>query len=419
MQLHIFPKIGDRGFVGRRRILKEISDRLFATPTYQQLAICGFPGIGKTQIAQQVCYHFKEQFDWVFWISAFSRPEFKQDYLRIAMKLGISGPDDNSDGVLFLLKAHFESSKAPPWLLVVDGVDDWYTALDPTAGIYQYLPDSGHGKVLFTTRHKGIALEVGGENICTVNKMDLLEARELFDADLGFQHAIESEEVDMLLRQLSCLPLAISQAASFMRRKGVPIKKYLVLPGSDDKDKIKLLSHKFPDATRSPFAQNAIASTWLISFRQVQQEDPAALQLLKFLAFTESRDILPTMLPGNLGNNLASAVETLQDYSFLVKQEETEIYEMHRLLHQALIVWVKNFAAPQDLGPSQIAHFLTIFANLEGELQHRWQRYLPHAIRTIELTAETPSASRATLCLSVSRCLRETGRFGEALDLAH
>ena len=90
-----------------------------------------------------------------------------------------------------------------------------------------YIPQSNYGFVLFTTRSQQLATKLVGPEVIIIPEMDYKLATDLLRAslihkDLGNDHQTTTQ----LLRQLSCLPLAIIQAASYMNETGMSVDTY-------------------------------------------------------------------------------------------------------------------------------------------------------------------------------------------------
>jgi hypothetical protein len=60
------------------------------------------------------------------------------------------------------------------------------------------------------------------------------------------------------------------QAAVYLNAKGSTIAEYLKIYKESSSNVIKLLSKDFKDVRRYPGIKNLVATTWLISFEQIQ-----------------------------------------------------------------------------------------------------------------------------------------------------
>jgi tetratricopeptide (TPR) repeat protein len=86
------------------------------------------------------------------------------------------------------------------------------------------------------------------------------------------------------------LPLAVSQAAAYMRRMSVTPGEYLAkLAGR--KRRWKVLAESEFDRYRRPALSNSILETWDISMEHIQRENKTAYDILHVLVFLDSQNI--------------------------------------------------------------------------------------------------------------------------------
>src|ERR1700735_4761306 len=116
------------------------------------------------------------------------------------------------------VKAHLSSEKAGPWLLIIDNADDmdiWVTSSGSSPALKTYIPKSKYGFVLFTTRNGQLATKLVGPEVINIPQMDDEMATDLLRASLIRKYLVNDyKTTTQLLLRLSCLPLAITQAAS-------------------------------------------------------------------------------------------------------------------------------------------------------------------------------------------------------------
>ncbi|KAF5855452.1 hypothetical protein ETB97_009201 [Aspergillus alliaceus] len=145
----------------------------------------------------------------------------------------------------------------------------------------------------------------------------------------------DKEETAQLLKELNYLPLAITQAAACINISDISISKYLTLLHGTKDNVIRLMSRQFHDSTRYKGSQNAVATAWLISFKQIQKTDEAAAQLLAFVSCIEPKAILQCFLP-DFGSEeeREHAIGTLRGYAFLAKWDDF-LFDMHSLVGDA------------------------------------------------------------------------------------
>ncbi|KAF3020305.1 hypothetical protein E8E14_013529 [Neopestalotiopsis sp. 37M] len=294
-------------FTGRKPELERLYQALSKADQTAKVAITGLGGVGKTQLALELIYRWKAEHKTcsIIWIPVTSKESLEVAYLNAARQLGIPGCDDKAD-VKRLVQEHLSRESAGQWLLVFDNADDmdmWIDKSAPDSGrLIDYLPKSGRGSILFTTRDKKAAVKFAGRNIIELSEMDEAGGEKLLRSHLVDQDLLEnSGDVTALLTQLTCLPLAIVQAAVYINENGISAREYLSLLEEKEEDVIDLLSEDFEDERRYHDIKNPVATTWLISFEQVRQRDPLAADYLSFMACVDAKDIPRSLLPSELG----------------------------------------------------------------------------------------------------------------------
>ncbi|OBS17011.1 hypothetical protein FPOA_12468 [Fusarium poae] len=316
------------------------------------------------------------------------------------------------------VKGYLESTASGQWLVVVDNADDVAMMMGPE-GIYASLPKSGTGCMLFTTRTMDVALAVADEDPKELEEMSEDEAKAFLEKLLPTSQA-DDEMATELLRTLTFLPLAISQAAAYMKRNKTSVAKYLSLLRDVNEEAISLLSREFPDRTRYPESRHAVASTWLISFEQIQKNDVLAAELLSFISQIEPRAIPVSMLPvTGTKESIEHAIGTLCGYAFLHRRKEEGMLDMHSLVHLAAGQWVDRDGGSERVRRGVISHLSTVFKSDDWEKREVWQKYMPHVLKAIQIRNEGRvwGKEECELGYWAGRCLYVAGRISETVKL--
>ncbi|KAJ4211786.1 hypothetical protein NW759_012074 [Fusarium solani] len=341
---YCLPFTKNKRFVGRETILKKLSDAFLDEEPCKRVALAGLGGVGKTQTALEFAFwvqHEKPEYS-IFWLSALSASSFEQSCNTIATELNIFQQGLDSKAIL---RDFLSSKRSGPWLIIVDNADERDLVLggpNHSFSIDEQLLQSPACRILFTTRSNEVALEVSDEEPLELDEMKPPEALIFLGKSINSKllladHSVVSE----LLEELTYLPLAVAQAAAYLNRNKVTITRYLELLQGTEQEMTSLLSREFHDRTRYRGSQNAVATTWRVSFDQILAHDPMAANLLRFISRIEPKDIPLPMLPrGDLEEELTYSVGTLCAYTFLVPREGQEVYDMHSLVHLATKIWV-------------------------------------------------------------------------------
>ncbi|KAJ3561843.1 hypothetical protein NPX13_g8787 [Xylaria arbuscula] len=417
---HYLPLSRNQRFTGRSTILDELKEKLFTQGESQKLAIVGLGGVGKTQVALQLAYWVKDNRpDYsVLWVSALGHSSFEQAYAEIARRFEI--PIKPKDDAKEAVRRYFELDTVGKWLLIIDNADDMEVIFGPSdkpGGIYEYLPDSENGITVFTTRTREVAVAVAGSDMIELNEMNTEEAMEFFEKALFDKKLLRDKAaMETLLQELTFLPLAISQAAAYLNQTQTSIERYLKLLRNTEQDMVSLMTREFHDNTRYRGSKNAVASTWLVSFDQIRRSNRYAAQLLSFMSCIEWKAIPRSILPKLLREEeMEHAIGVLCGYNFLGRREEEDIFDMHRLVHVAIRVWIQEEKIRYETDSRVISHLASIFPGASKTNRSLWREYMPHAQHALHASQECQVEERFKLLYRVGCCLDKDQRFKEAI----
>ncbi|KAL8310400.1 hypothetical protein RB597_010306 [Gaeumannomyces tritici] len=415
------PLYRNKHFVGRGGKLATLQEKLFIQKECQKAAIVGLGGVGKTQLALQLAYWAKQhrpEYS-IFWVPVLSGATFEQAYNEIARKLrlqDVGTDEDPKDSV----RRYLSSEAAGPWLLVVDNADDanlLFGSPDTPSGLIDYLPESEHGLVLFTTRSREVAVSAAGSDVVELSEMDPQEAADYLEKLLIKKDLLRDEgESTKLLKELTYLPLAITQAAAYLNTIQVSIAEYLKLLRGTDQNAASLMSREFHDKTRHKSSRNAVATTWLVSFDQIRKSDPAAADLLFFLSCIEPKAIPQSILPRlEVKEQMVHAIGTLCGCAFLTRRGDSQVFDMHSLVHLATRIWIQREGRTATAHGKATRHLAEVFPDDDYANRSLWREYLPHVFKALQGSEGVDTEEKSNLCFWVGRCLRVDGRAKEAV----
>lgn len=417
----IVPFGQNEDFVGRNSILAELLGKILPKAKRndcQRTAVEGLGGVGKTQIALEAAYRARDQESncSVFWVPAMTQVTFENAYRKIGHALGTPRIDDEKADVKELVKAALEKSTIY-WLLIIDNIDD--ISLLAARGLQDFLPFSRHGSILFTTRNHEVTVRLGisAKNVYELQQMSEDEALKMLHSGLKERQFRDTQATKLLLEHLTYLPLAIKQASAYMARTGETAASYLQYCLQSDDTHMELLNADFEDRWRYSNNTNPITTTWLISFQHLAKSYPLAGDYLKFACFLAEKDIPVSLLPpGQDEREENEAIGILEGYAFITIREQTDSFDIHRLVRLATRNWIKT--EWETRGTEVLRHVSKVFPVPMHENRHIWMRYMPHAEMVLQLQGQcTEKAAIAHLLYVVAMSFDRLGKYMDAEQL--
>ncbi|MFF5232405.1 FxSxx-COOH system tetratricopeptide repeat protein [Dactylosporangium sp. NPDC000521] len=261
-------------FVGRASALEALRDR-FTAGSGRAQAVYGLGGVGKTQLAAQYAYRFGSDYDLVWWIGSDTEERIRTGLAQLGERLQIGGGVESVQRVLEELRTRDPEQR---WLVILDNIDE------PTPGIVSLLPH-GPGHLLLTTRNKA-----WGEFV-DAHELQVFDRAESVSLLRSRVRGLEIGEADQVAERLGDLPLAVEQAAAYLRTTAMPVQQYLA---SLD---MPVLLRFLEDQAQVDYAK-PVAATWLVALERLRQERPAAARLLELCSFYAPEPIPVAMLTG-------------------------------------------------------------------------------------------------------------------------
>lgn len=371
---------------------------------------------------------------WIFWLHASSAARFSSGVRDILAQLKVPGNNHSEAEVFQLFRAWLREEKERNWLLILDSADSEDVLLVSPVGeqtesqgerCIDYLPACSHGSLLVTTRTRSAAMKVvEHSDIITVEPMIKEHALALLDKKLGVEH--KSGKVAQLATELDFVPLAMVQAASYirMRESKCSVEGYIAKLQKSESSMLLLLKRQEGDLRRDREANNSIFSTWAISFEHIFTIRKSAADLLSLMSCFDRQAVPEALLkrtetepddhPVNMADynqkidNLGSRVEetdssksdssstfereefeddivTLRDYSFISITRKPSIFEMHRLVQLATQEWLKSRGFLEQWRSRCIANLDSAFPIGKFENWTECQELFPHATWALKM----------------------------------
>lgn len=319
------PHLRNPNFTGREELLKLLHDSLTSGKAAALTqAMTGLGGVGKTQTAVEYLYRHAAEYEVAWWIRSEEPAKLASDYAALAepLRLGEKGAQDQRTIVQAVRGALAGTGR---WLIVFDN------ATGPDE-IRDFLPPGGTGHVLVTSRNPAFG------KVAHTLKVQAMSSAEAVEFLLKRFQGGGEKEAAALAEALGYLPLALEQAGAYIEEHGQTFAGYLKLFRSHQKE---VLSRGKKEKDVS------VATTWELSFVEVEKKSEAGGQLMNLCAFLAPDDIGREMLRGgvkHLPEPLASAVAddlqwdeavgALRKYSLVEVQDGA--LSVHRLV-QAVV----------------------------------------------------------------------------------
>ena len=238
------------------------------------------------------------------------------------------------------------------------------------------------------TRCSALDVIVTGDFI-TVEPMGKSHALTLFRKKL--YNDLNDDEVLDLLESLDYMPLAISQAAAYIRQRAprVTVSKYLKDFRRSEKDRASLLNVAVRDRRRDGQALHSIITTWQISFKYIQEVRPSAAHLLSLMSFFVRQGISEELLTGRYetaDSNLdfEDDIHMLQSYSLVAIGTKCDVFEMHRLAQFATRKWLEQGNKVEEWKEKYIAVMAKAFPVGRYKNWIKCQSLFPHIEMVLE-----------------------------------
>lgn len=195
-------------------MLERLHEELIGDGTAVLLAraLYALGGVGKTQVALEYAYRFKEYYDLIWWIPAEQSQGISLALAELAARLGLKTSDNAAEAAATALE-QLRRDNAGRWLLIFDN------AADP-ADLEPFLP-TGAGHVLITSRnhawtHHAEPLE-----------LDTFTRQESVAHLMRYVPGLPLDSAAKISGAVGDLPLAIEQAAAWLAETGMPAALYI------------------------------------------------------------------------------------------------------------------------------------------------------------------------------------------------
>lgn len=327
------------------------------------------------------------------------------------------------------------------WVMVVDNADDADVLFhntpqrddsDPLSAepLADFLPQTSTGSIVVTSRNRDVAYKLIGDqdNIVEVKPMNNEEAFALLYKKFG--SSVRRDEAVALIHALESMPLALTQAAAFIKQRAprMSISRYLKDIRKSNHDRARLLEKDMGDSRRDGRASNSIIATWQISFIYLRERKPSAAQLLSLMSLFDRQGIPESLLQNTYRGNgnevdFEDDIHTLTSFSLVEMSADGSSFEMHGLVQFSTKKWLELCNELEYWKETYVALMDESYPVGRPENWPICQALFPHAqaaLDNLPLNPEAPEALEAWASISykASWYMGEMGESNKAYKLA-
>ncbi len=326
-------------FTGREDTLRILHDHFASIQSSRSIqALSGTDGIGKTEIAVEYAYRFKDKYEAIFWIRADAPDLFAADVTVMANQLGILQRERSDEQRLFLAVKRW-LQQHDHWLLLLDNLEDF-------AHIEQLIPFECNGHILLTTRRQATGRVAQSTPVrqMAINESTLfLLRRAKFITEQRQATSTDYAQAADIAEAVDGFPLALDQAGGYIEETQKSLTEYLALY---NQRRAELLRR------RGRFAnghEKDVTATLLLAFQEVNHVHAGAMELLRLFAFLHPDTIPDEMITQGATNlnqplqtlatnsmALDDAIATLLDFSLVHRRADRTTLSIHRIIQDVL-----------------------------------------------------------------------------------
>ncbi|WP_194820734.1 FxSxx-COOH system tetratricopeptide repeat protein [Micromonospora sp. S-DT3-3-22] len=312
-RLHNLPKPPTRLFVGRQEEFAELEEVMSAGSGVICQAVHGLGGVGKTELALQYAHRGRDRYLVRWWVTADSPGAIESGLATLTARV-------NPELVLTATTAEAAGwavgwlQNQSGWLLVLDNVEQ-------RSDVEPLLAQLDTGHLLITTRR-----DVNWESLVDgCLRLDMLDRESAVRLLLESGQQQDSLSAAVLADELGYLPLALQQAAGYLRQTRLPVSVYLDRLRAQPAEVLNTIAE-------GDQAERAVAQVWLLTLDRLREVRPAAIDLLRILSCYAPDDVPRSILAGfaEQPGAVDQLLSALASYNLVTLTQTT--VSTHRLL---------------------------------------------------------------------------------------
>ncbi len=388
----------------------------------------------KSQIAIEYAHKFENQHCKVFWVNAANSSRFDQAFRDISEKLRIPGWNNPEIDTRRLVYRWFSDEGNGSWLIILDNADDEdlffpkpatstaTEASDSPNSLASYIPRSSKGSVLITTRYRNLGMDLAdGDTPIEIQAFELKDAEALLKTKAP-DDRWDAQDGAILLKSLGYIPLAITQAAAFVRHYDISLRDYSVALNESDLNLQDYLSEELQDPRREIGYPNSIFRTWMLSFNQIRKQSPRAADMLSLMALLDRQGIPKSLIRKDNEGSLefTTALGTLKAFSLIKAENENETFFMHRLVQLSTQSWLRMQGTEAESQAKALKLLSAKFPDADHKNWKTCEALISHAqaVLKYQYTNKSSLLHRALLQYQMARYDKRQGRYEAAYSSA-
>ena len=178
----------------------------------------------------------------------------------------------------------------------------------------------------------------------------------------------------------------------------------------------RLISNGFEDQYRYREIENPVATTWLISFQHIERDNKLAAVYLRFICLLAEKEIPLSLIPHEDNElDVAEAIGKLKSYALITVFDETDFYDIHRLVRLAMRNWMLQEGSLQRYSKDLLQWVANVFPFPEHDNREDWMRFLPHVEGILAGSLNSNDVEvEPKLVFNVARGYNKLGKYKEA-----
>jgi tetratricopeptide (TPR) repeat protein len=382
--LNNIPYAHNRFFTDRDDILTTLYN-FFHDRTLKQTcisALTGPIGIGKTQIAVEYAYKYRDEYQATLWLDAASQDRFHEIDLLAELLAGPKDDRANDQCALNIIKHWLQHHEK--WLFILDNLDNLEL-------INQLIPLQSSGHVLVTmlshitgyfVRPTPVAAMEADNSVCFLLRRAEIIREQTTRNELPNEIYTEALSI---VHEVGGLSLALDQAGAYIGETSCSLTEYLELYRQPEK-RPGLLARR---GELAPIHPASIEATLSLAFKKITEKYPHAMRLLYLLAFLHPDAIPREMLKQEFSDTAAlhDAIAILSKYALIQKHTDPSMLSIHRVF-QAVLKEKLTRKRQRSLAMLAIRLVNNVFPQAEPDNWSACTTYFSQARRCAELIAE-------------------------------